>query len=314
MGTIWKQSGSQQQVGISRPPLGRVRPIPTTCLPGLGLGPLHDDRSGLNALPVQPGPSPRRAMMRQAARRDMQPAVSVSCLNAAACIGMDDERVTARVRVRVIAQAVAARVLSPLLQIRSRGEYLRGPTDEEVEEDQAGRDKHHSPVIRIIYSIVVIADGAIWRPSLGRLGQAVDEREAPKVTSSRVRVYKPKVSHLFAFAPNRVRHSGCCMAPAFPSLPWDDDAPTHSDVHTQPSKPPRFCCSALVRAQRFVPVRRCVRVCARLFVTKRIANQTRNSGRRLPRIVGNSRAFSWGILRNGRLSWRRMFHKPRTGE
>lgn len=291
MGTIWKQSGSQQQVGISRPPLGRVRPIPTTCLPGLGLGLLHDDRSGLNALPVQPGPSPRRAMMRQAARRDMQPAVSVSCLNAAACIGMDDERVTARVRVRVIAQAVAARVLSPLLQIRSRGEYLRGPTDEEVEEDQAGRDKHHSPVIRIIYSIVVIANGAIWRPSLGRLGQAVDEREAPKVTSSRVRVYKPKVSHLFAFAPNRVRHSGCCMAPAFPSLPWDDDAPTHSDVHTQPSKPPRFCCSALVRAQRFVPVRRCVRVCARLFVTKRIANQTRNSGRRLPRIVGNSRAF-----------------------
>lgn len=120
MGTIWKQSGSQQQVGISRPPLGRVRPIPTTCLPGLGLGLLHDDRSGLNALPVQPGPSPRRAMMRQAARRDMQPAVSVSCLNAAACIGMDDERVTARVRVRVIAQAVAARVLSPLADQISR--------------------------------------------------------------------------------------------------------------------------------------------------------------------------------------------------
>lgn len=45
------QSGSQQSVGISRPPLGRVRPIPTTCLPGLGLGLLHDDRSGLNALP-----------------------------------------------------------------------------------------------------------------------------------------------------------------------------------------------------------------------------------------------------------------------
>lgn len=125
MGTIWKQSGSQQQVGISRPPLGRVRPIPTTCLPGLGLGLLHDDRSGLNALPVQPEPSPRRAMMRQAARRDMQPAVSVSCLNAAACIGMDDERVTARVR--VIAQAVAARVLSLLLQIRSRGEYSTRP-------------------------------------------------------------------------------------------------------------------------------------------------------------------------------------------
>lgn len=136
MGTIWKQSGSQQQVGISRPPLGRVRPIPTTCLPGLGLGLLHDDRSGLNALLVQPEPSPGEAMMRQAARRDMQPAVSVSCLNAAACIGMDDERVTARVRVRVIAQAVAARVLSPLLQIRSRGEYLRGPTDEGLEEDQ----------------------------------------------------------------------------------------------------------------------------------------------------------------------------------
>lgn len=41
-----------------------------------------------------------------------------------------------------------------------------GPTEEEVEEDQLGRDKHHSPVTRIIYSIVVIANGAIWRPSL----------------------------------------------------------------------------------------------------------------------------------------------------
>lgn len=101
-------------------------------------------------------------MMRQAARRDMQPAVSVSCLNAAACIGMNDERVT--VTVRVIAQAVPARVLL-LLQIRSRGEYLRRPHRGEGGRG-SGRDKHHSPVIRIIYSIVVIANGAIWRPSL----------------------------------------------------------------------------------------------------------------------------------------------------
>lgn len=74
-------------------------------------------------------------------------------------------------------------------------------------------------------------------------GQAVDERE-PWVTSSRVRVYKPKVSHLFAFAPNRVRHSGCCMAPLFffkPKIPLG----RRTVMYLVPLYHPHACCSAL---------------------------------------------------------------------
>lgn len=46
-GTIWMSTVSR--CGISRPPLGRVHPIPNTCCRSLELS--HDDKSGLSALP-----------------------------------------------------------------------------------------------------------------------------------------------------------------------------------------------------------------------------------------------------------------------
>lgn len=90
------------------------------------------------------------------------------------------------------------------LQIRSRDNQftmVHGSTEEE-EGRRIIRPSSGSSIASLLLS-------------MGRLharGQAVDEREL-WVTSSRVRVSKPKVSHLFAFAQDRVRHSGCCMAP-----------------------------------------------------------------------------------------------------
>lgn len=127
----------------------------------------------------------------------MQPAVSVSRLNAA-CMGMESVRVSA---------GSGARVSFPL-QIRSRDEYLHGPTEEDQDEASCIiRPSSGSSIASLVLSIDGQRAAVFW-------GQAVDERE-PKVTSSRVRVSRPKVSHLFAFSPtsNRVRHSGCCMAP-----------------------------------------------------------------------------------------------------
>lgn len=196
--------------------------------------PSHDDKSGLRWFSaVQPGAVAGRALMRQAARRDMQPAVSVSCLNAA-CMRWGRE--SARVGVRVCrgsgARVSSADQISRPVSIVSTVRYTAPPR----------RIRTNSTIIQPS-SGSSIAPLAIVLLTGAARGQAVDERE-PWVTSSRVRVYKPKVSHLFAFAPNRVRHSGCCMAPLFffkPKIPLG----RRTVMYLVPLYHPHARCSAL---------------------------------------------------------------------
>lgn len=132
------------------------------------------------------------------------------------------------------------------------------------------------PSSGFVYSIAAIVDRQLG--AAVSWGQAVDERE-PKVTSSRVRVSRPKVSHLFAFSHLKSSPSFGMLHGAASIIFLGTGAPRR----TVP--PPRLLLCAQ-HAQAFLfPDRPCVNS----FMTKRIVNQTRNSGRRLPRIVGNCR-------------------------
>lgn len=135
---------------------------------------------------------------------------------------------------------------------------------------ERGITRPSSGSVPSIASLVSLIDGQ----SGGRPGGRQWMNASSKVTSSRVRVYKPKVSHLFAFfafAPNRVRHSGCCMAPLFLPL-----GRMHGDAPSLCVPPPRMLLRRPATPRHFVPVRRCVH----RSVTRRIVEpgQTRNSG------------------------------------
>lgn len=182
---------------------------------------------------VQPGPVAGRALMRQGTTK-RHAACGFSIMLERCMHAMGD-------RGCACACACVQRQRGPCFLCRSdlaTSLYLRYGTWPH----RGGSGRVHSSTIIHPSSGSSIAPLAIVLLTGAGCGQAVDERE-PWVTSSRVRVYKPKVSHLFAFAPNRVRHSGCCMAPLFffkPNIPLG----RRTVMYLVPLYHPHACCSA----------------------------------------------------------------------
>lgn len=179
-------------------------------------------------------PRAGRALMRQAARRDMQPAVSVSCLNAALHGDIDMERES---RSESCTQAGGPCSFLSADQI-SRRASTRPHTEEDRDESTkaASLDRHQDPSIA---SLVSLIDGQ----SGGRPGGRQWMNASSRVTSSRVRVYKPKVSHLFAFfafAPLRIESVIRDVAWRRSSFPWDECTATHRHCVYHP----HACCHA----------------------------------------------------------------------
>lgn len=186
-GTIWWSTVSRYIASAPRPSASDTEHL----LPGMEL--LHDDKCGPQCSAVQPELVARRALVRQAPRRDMQPAVSLSRLNAT-CMGMESVR--------------ECRQRGPRfpLQIRSRDEYLHGPTEEDQDELASFARHQDSSIASLLLSI-----GSWGRPFLGGR-QWMNASPRSHRPESEFPGRKYPISLLFPTS-NRVRHSGCCMAP-----------------------------------------------------------------------------------------------------